>query len=189
MQYSERSFSTSLKTGRVRIAQNLGHAVMVAQVDEQHAAVVADPVDPTRKTDGSRRCSRRSVRRRYGCDRRAFHRSPIGRSGRADTPARPPGSQAVTRRRWAAQRNGEDLRRKVPRGLRRWCCRSSNNGWPIRGTVQNSHSLKTMPRAVRWQGSRTGRPVAESGCRGRARGPRAGSGSEASCEGRADHRY
>ena len=37
--------------GRVRINDALGHAVMVAQVDEQHAAVVADAVAPAGEAD------------------------------------------------------------------------------------------------------------------------------------------
>ncbi|MGY2919035.1 hypothetical protein ACVWYP_004665 [Bradyrhizobium sp. USDA 3262] len=36
---------------RVRIGHALGDAVVVAQIDEQHAAMVADPVNPTRKPD------------------------------------------------------------------------------------------------------------------------------------------
>src|SRR5208337_5326240 len=37
--------------GRIRIGRALGDAVMVAQVDEQQAAVVADAVAPARQTD------------------------------------------------------------------------------------------------------------------------------------------
>ena len=36
----------------IAVAQHLRDPVMVAQIDEQHAAVVADPVDPARKPDG-----------------------------------------------------------------------------------------------------------------------------------------
>ena len=36
----------------VAVGQHLRHAVMVAQIHEQHAAVVADPVHPARQADG-----------------------------------------------------------------------------------------------------------------------------------------
>jgi flagellar basal body rod protein FlgC len=40
------------KDRAVGISQDLRHPVMVAQVDEQDAPVVADPVHPTGKADG-----------------------------------------------------------------------------------------------------------------------------------------
>ena len=41
-----------LKAGAVRVGQHLRHAVMVAQVDEQDAAVVAHPVHPAGQAHG-----------------------------------------------------------------------------------------------------------------------------------------
>jgi hypothetical protein len=41
-----------LEGRRVRVGHHLGEAVMVAQIDEQHAAMVADAVTPARKPDG-----------------------------------------------------------------------------------------------------------------------------------------
>src|SRR5262249_23938836 len=35
-----------LERGRIRVGHHLGEAVVVAQVDEEHAAMVADAVDP-----------------------------------------------------------------------------------------------------------------------------------------------
>ena len=55
----------------VGVGQHLGHAVMVAQVDEKDAAVVAHPVDPARQADGLADMLGPERRRRYGCDRRA----------------------------------------------------------------------------------------------------------------------
>ena len=49
-------FGTQLLRGlegrQIRVGHHLGEPVMVAQVDEQHAAVVADAVTPARKPDG-----------------------------------------------------------------------------------------------------------------------------------------
>ncbi len=47
--HSERSFSADLEGGAVGVGDDLGQAVVVAQVDEQHAAMVADAVHPARK--------------------------------------------------------------------------------------------------------------------------------------------
>ncbi len=41
-----------LEGRRVRVGDHLGQAVVVAQVDEQEAAVVAHPVDPAGEADG-----------------------------------------------------------------------------------------------------------------------------------------
>ena len=48
--HSERSFSAS-EGRRIRIDHALGQAVMVAQIDEQHAAMVADAVAPAGQAD------------------------------------------------------------------------------------------------------------------------------------------
>ena len=40
------------KNRAVGVGQNLRHAIVVAQIDEQHATVVPDPVDPARKANG-----------------------------------------------------------------------------------------------------------------------------------------
>jgi hypothetical protein len=40
-----------LEGGRIRIGDDLGQAVMIAQVDEQHAAMVAHAVHPAREPD------------------------------------------------------------------------------------------------------------------------------------------
>ena len=50
--HSERSVSAVLKAGLIRIGHDLRHAVMVAQVDEQQAAMVANPMAPAGQTDG-----------------------------------------------------------------------------------------------------------------------------------------
>ena len=39
------------KSGAVGVAQHLRDPIMVAQVDEQNAAVIADPMDPARQAD------------------------------------------------------------------------------------------------------------------------------------------
>ena len=57
-EYDDRPYGFGLepfngREGRtVAVGQNLSHAVMVAQVDEQHAAVVADAVAPAGKPGG-----------------------------------------------------------------------------------------------------------------------------------------
>ena len=51
----------------VGIGDHLGQAVMVAQVDEQQAAVVAHAVAPSRTAARPCRCRCRAARRRYGC--------------------------------------------------------------------------------------------------------------------------
>ena len=47
--HSERSVSADLERRAVGIGDDLGEAVMVAQVDEQHAAMVADAMAPAGK--------------------------------------------------------------------------------------------------------------------------------------------
>ena len=50
--HSERSFSAVLEGRAVGIGHHLREAVMVAQVDEQHAAMIADAVAPAREAHG-----------------------------------------------------------------------------------------------------------------------------------------
>jgi hypothetical protein len=52
MHHSERTFLDLVKDRAVGIAEHLRHAVVVAQVDEEHAAMVADAVHPARQADG-----------------------------------------------------------------------------------------------------------------------------------------
>ena len=61
-----------LERGQVGIDHALGHAVMVAQVDEQHAAVVADAMAPAGEADGLRRSRRGRGRRRCASDSDAW---------------------------------------------------------------------------------------------------------------------
>jgi hypothetical protein len=49
--HSERTVSASLKSRRVRIDDDLGHAVVIAQIDEQNTAMVAHAVHPAREPD------------------------------------------------------------------------------------------------------------------------------------------
>ena len=51
MTNSERSFSAAAKAGEFRIDDALGKPVMVAQVDEQQSAVIADAMAPAGKPD------------------------------------------------------------------------------------------------------------------------------------------
>jgi hypothetical protein len=51
--HSPRTVSASLKRRRIRIGDDLGHAVVIAQVDEQHAAMVAHAVHPARRSPWS----------------------------------------------------------------------------------------------------------------------------------------
>ena len=44
--HSERRVSAVLKAGQIRVGHALGDAVMVAEIDEQHAAMIADAVAP-----------------------------------------------------------------------------------------------------------------------------------------------
>ena len=50
--HSERSVSASLKAGALGVGHHLRNAVMVAKVDEQHAAIVADAVAPAGEPHG-----------------------------------------------------------------------------------------------------------------------------------------
>ena len=52
MTHSPRTVSAGLKAGESGIGDDLGHAVVVAQVDEQQAAMVAHAVHPARQADG-----------------------------------------------------------------------------------------------------------------------------------------
>jgi hypothetical protein len=52
MHHSDRTFSTSREDRAVGVGQHLRDAVVVAQVDEQDAAVVAHPVHPPGQTHG-----------------------------------------------------------------------------------------------------------------------------------------
>jgi hypothetical protein len=55
--HSPRTRLGDLEGGRIRVGDDLGHAVMVAQVDEQHAAMVAHAVHPAREPEnGSDAC-------------------------------------------------------------------------------------------------------------------------------------
>ena len=46
------SVSATAKAGDLRIGDGLGEAVMIAEVDEEQAAMIAHAVHPARKTDG-----------------------------------------------------------------------------------------------------------------------------------------
>ena len=95
--HSERSFSACGEGRRIRIDHALGEAVMVAQVDEQHAAMVADAVAPAGQADGLARPRRAPRRRRYGCDSvhvRASFLTP-GRSATRRRAIRRPESSAA----------------------------------------------------------------------------------------------
>ena len=48
---SERSFSACLKAGEFRIDHALRDPVVIAQIEEQHAAMVADAMAPARQAD------------------------------------------------------------------------------------------------------------------------------------------
>ena len=52
MTHSPRTFSAASKAGESGIGDDLGNAVMVAQVDEEQPAMVADAMDPARQADG-----------------------------------------------------------------------------------------------------------------------------------------
>ena len=71
-----------LEGRRIRVGHHLGEAVMVAQVDEQHAAMVADAVTPARKADGGADVARRAARRRCGYDSDASGASRARRRAR-----------------------------------------------------------------------------------------------------------
>ena len=66
--HSDRSFSAVRNAGRVGVGDHLGEPVMVAQIDEQHAAMVADAMAPSRQPDRRSRYGRRAARRSYGYD-------------------------------------------------------------------------------------------------------------------------
>ena len=51
----------------VGVGDDLGEAVMIAQIDEQHAAMVADAMAPARQPDLGADVARRGARRKYGC--------------------------------------------------------------------------------------------------------------------------
>ncbi len=50
--HSERSFSACLKAGRVRVDHDLRQPVVIAQIDEQEPAVIADAVAPAGEARG-----------------------------------------------------------------------------------------------------------------------------------------
>ena len=60
----------------VAVGQKLGHAVMVAQIDKQDAAVIADPVHPTRQAHGFAGVG--FVQRRTGMAAVSVHSCPLG---------------------------------------------------------------------------------------------------------------
>ena len=62
-----------LERRRIRVGDALGQAVMVAQVDEQHAAMVADAMAPAGQTDGLVDVGCRGARRRYGTGNDAWN--------------------------------------------------------------------------------------------------------------------
>jgi hypothetical protein len=70
--------SSTLKRRAVTVGDDLGHAIMIAQVDEHDAAMVALAVDPARKADGLADITGRAARRRCGCDMRASKLFPFG---------------------------------------------------------------------------------------------------------------
>jgi hypothetical protein len=45
-------FFSGLEGGAVRVSHDLGHSVMIAQIDEQQATMVAHPVHPARQAGG-----------------------------------------------------------------------------------------------------------------------------------------
>ena len=52
---------------RIRIDHALGQAVVVAQIDEQHAAMVADAMAPAGQADRGAGLGEAEERRRYAC--------------------------------------------------------------------------------------------------------------------------
>ena len=68
---STRSESSDRQRLAAGAAHDLGQAVMIAQIDEQHAAMVALAVDPARQADGRSDIGWREARRKCGYGRRA----------------------------------------------------------------------------------------------------------------------
>ena len=64
--HSDRSVSADVKAGESGSATHLGQAVVVAQIDEQQAAMVAHAVDPAGKTHGLADIGGSQMRRRCG---------------------------------------------------------------------------------------------------------------------------
>ena len=71
-----------LERRRIRVGHALGQAVMVAQIDEQHAAMVADTMAPARKAGGLRRCRSRGARRMYVTGSDAWNSQKLMSEGR-----------------------------------------------------------------------------------------------------------
>ena len=65
--HSERKVSATLKAGLSGSATHLGQAIMIAQIDEQHAAMVADAMAPAGEADLAADVGLLEVRRIYGC--------------------------------------------------------------------------------------------------------------------------
>ena len=69
---SARRCSSIAQRLAARAGDDLGEPVMVAQIDEQHAAMIALAVDPAGQADALRRRRKRGAGRNCGCDRRAW---------------------------------------------------------------------------------------------------------------------